>query len=157
MIPLLCVFALPEVKVGVINAQKIVDKSKKGAAIQKSLEKFQEEKKAKLMKMQDELEKLRKELTSPALNNETRNKKTMEFQTKQKEAKRYYEDAQNEFQQEYQKQLIALEKELMPLIENLGKSKGFTIIFEMPGPGIAFFDNAIDVTDEVIKALDAKY
>jgi outer membrane protein len=153
----LTVFVFSEVKIGVINAQLILEKTKKGLDIQKKLEKFQEEKKQQMQKMQDEIEKLRKDLMSPALNTETRDKKTLDLQTKQKELKRFYEDAQNEFQRESQKELVALEKELMPLIENLGRSKGYSIIFDITKPGIVYYDNTIDITAEIIKAVDAKY
>jgi len=45
----------------------------------------------------------------------------------------------------------------MPLIDQIGKSKGFTIVFDITRPGIVYFDPAIDITEEVIKAFDAKY
>ena len=107
--------------------------------------------------MLEEIKKLEKDLMSPALNDEAREKKSIELQEKRTDFKRFYEDAQNEFQRESQKELTALEKELMPLIDNLGRQKGFTIIFDITRPGIVYFDQAIDITDEVIKMVDAKY
>jgi outer membrane protein len=153
----LCSFVFSEVKIGVIDAQQIIEKTKKGLEIQKRLEDWQKQKRSEMQKMQESIEKLRKELQSPALNNETREKKALELQTKQKEFKRYYEDAENEFRRRSGKEIMALEKELMPMIENLGKAKGFTIIFDISRPGIAYFDKAVDITPEIIKAVDAKY
>jgi outer membrane protein len=150
-------FAFSEVKIGVINPQKIMDNTKKGIAIQKRLEKLQGEKQQKMQTMQDEIKKLQKDLTSPALNNETRQKKNIELQEKQKTLKRYVEDARNELARESQKEFLNLEKELMPLIENLGRQKGFTIIIDVTRPGIVYYDKAIDITADVIKAVDAKY
>jgi outer membrane protein len=93
---------------------------------------------------------------SPALNDDTREKKGLDLQTKRKDLKRYVEDAQNEIQRESQKELVELEKAVMPLIDQIGKSKGFTIIFDITRPGIVYFDQAIDITPEVIKAFDEK-
>ncbi|NIM14856.1 MAG: hypothetical protein GTO45_22955 [Candidatus Aminicenantes bacterium] len=150
-------FAFSEVKIGVINPQKIMDSTKKGIAIQKRLEKLQGEKQQKINAMQDEIKKLQKDVMSPALNNEARQRKNIELQEKQKTLKRYVEDARNEFARESKKEFLNLEKELMPLIENLGRQKGFTIIIDITRPGIVYYDKAIDITTDVIKAVDAKY
>lgn len=150
-------FVFSEVKIGVVNAQEILAKTKKGLEIQKKLEAIQKDKQGKLKAMQDQITKLEKDLMSPALNQETREKKALELQNKRKDIKRYYEDAENEFRRESQRELQALEKDLMPLIDNIGKSKGFTIIFDITRPGIVYFDKAIDITPDVIKAADAKF
>lgn len=150
-------FAFSQVKVGVVNAQEILQKTKKGVEIQKRLEQLQQKKQNEMQAMQDTIKKLEKDVVSPALNQETREKKGLELQTKRKDLKRFIEDAQNEIQRESQKELVELEKAVMPLIDQIGKSKGFTIIFDITRPGIVYFDEAIDITPEVIKAFDAKY
>jgi outer membrane protein len=140
----------------VVNAQELLAKTKKGIEIQKRLEKLQEKKQAEMQAMQDQIKKLEKEVLSPALNQETREKKGLELQNKRKNLKRFIEDAQNEIQRASKKELVELENAVMPLIEQIGKSKGFTIIFDITRPGIVYFDQAIDITAEVIKAFDAK-
>jgi outer membrane protein len=154
---LLSAFAFSEIKIGVINPQKIMDSTKKGLEVQNRLQKLQNDKQKQGQAMQEEIKKLEKEVLSPALNNEARQKKTIELQEKQKALRRFAEDARNEFRLAYQKELAALEKEILPLIENLGKQKGFTVIFDVTTTGIAYYDQAIDITDEVIKAIDAKF
>lgn len=150
-------FAISQVKIGVVNAQELLAKTKKGIEIQKRLEGLQQKKQKELTAKQEEIKKLEKEVLSPALNQETREKKTLDLQTKRKNLKRYIEDAQNEIQRASQKELVELEKAVMPLIDQIGKSKGFTIVFDITRPGIVYFDQAIDITGEVIKAFDAKF
>jgi len=150
-------FAISQVKIGVVNAQEILAKTKKGVEIQKRLEQLQNKKQNELQAKQDEIKKLEKEVLSPALNDETREKKTVDLQNKRKDLKRYLEDAQNEIQQESQKELVELEKAVMPVIDQIGKSKGFTIIFDITRPGIVYFDQAIDITPDVIKAFDNQF
>ncbi len=150
------VFAFSEVKIGVVNAQEILQKTKKGIEIQNRLEKLQDQKQLQLQKMQDNIKKLENEVNSPALNDDAREKKGMELQNLRKDLKRYVEDAQNEIQRESQKELMELEKAIMPLIEQIGKAKGFTLVLDITRPGIVYFDAAIDITDEVIKAVDAQ-
>jgi outer membrane protein len=150
-------FAISQVKIGVVNAQEILVKTKKGIEIQKRLEQLQDKKQQELQGMQEEIKKLEKEVSSPALNEDTREKKTNDLQSKRKDLKRFMEDAQNEMQQATQKELVELEKAVMPLIDQIGKSKGFTIIFDITRPGIVYFDQAIDITAEVISAFDTKF
>ncbi len=157
MILTLSIFVFSEVKIGVINAQEIMEKTKKGNQVQKKLEGLQNSKRTVLQGKQQELEKLEKELNSPALNADTRARKTRQIQDKRIELQRMVEDARKEMQQESQKQLYALQKEIIPLIQEIGKSKGFTLILDMAGTGIAYFDKSVDITAEVIKAVDAKF
>ena len=157
MILTLSIFVFSEVKIGVINAQEIMEKTKKGNQVQKKLENLQNAKRKILQAKQQELEKLEKELNSPALNADTRARKTRQVQDKRIELQRMVEDARKEMQQESQKELFALQKEIIPLIQEIGRSKGFTLILDMAGTGIAYFDQSIDITAEVIKAIDAKF
>lgn len=153
---ILSVFAFSEVKVGIINAQEIIQKTQRGQKIQKKLEALQTQKAQELQVLQDDIKKLENELLSPALNNDAREKKTAEVQGKRTTLKRKYEDAQRDFQRESQKELEALEKDLIPLIEGLGKAKGFTIIFDRTRSGIVYYDTTVDITEEVVKTIDAK-
>jgi outer membrane protein len=151
-------FAFSQVKIGIVNAQEILQKTKKGIEIQKRLEQLQQKKQGKLQTLQDEVKKLEKEIVSPALNQETREKKALDLENKRKDLKRYLEDARNDINRASQKELLELEKAVMPLIDQIGKSQGYTIIMDVTSrTGIVYFDKAIDITAEVIKAFDAKY
>lgn len=150
-------FAISQVKIGVVNAQEILQKTKKGIQIQKRLEQLQQQKQSKLQAMQDEVKKLEKDVMSPALNQETREKKAVELENKRKDLKRYIEDARNEINRASRKELEDLEKAVMPLIDQIGKSQGYTMIIDLTRPGIVYYDQGVDITAEVIKAFDAKF
>lgn len=153
----LSLFVFSQVKIGIINAQEIIEKTKKGKQVQVKLENLQKQKQQQLEGMQKTVKQLQKELESPALNRDTREKKTRELEDKRIDYNRFIQDTQKEMQVRSQQELMALQKEIMPLIQQIGKAKGFTIIFDMTSSGIAYFDETIDVTDEVVKAVDAKF
>ncbi len=150
-------FAYSQVKIGVVNSQEIVAKTKKGLDIQKRMQAFQQVKQQELKKLQDEISKLEKDLVSPALNAATRDSKSIELDNKRKDFKRTYEDAQSEFNRKLQNELTQLESELSPLVQEIGKKGGFTVILDIAQRGVAYFDPAVDITADVIKAADAKY
>lgn len=153
----LSVFVFSEVKIGVINAQDIIVKTKKGMEVQKKLEGLQTEAQKKVDTLQNEIKQLQKDLSSPALNNDTREKKNREMEDKRVSYNRLVQDAQKNIQEESQRQLMDLQREIMPLIQQIGESQGFTLILDMANSGIAYFDKTIDITDQVVKAVDAKF
>jgi outer membrane protein len=148
---------LAEVKIGVINAQQVIMNTKKGKEVTARLEKLGQGKQKKVESMRREIKKLEKDLVSPALNTQTRESKTLNLQRKRTDLKRYIEDAQKEMQLKSQKELNELRKDIMPVIEKIGKEKGFTLILDLSTAGIAYFDRTVDVTKDVIAAYDKKY
>jgi outer membrane protein len=146
-----------QVKIGVVNSQEILRKSKKGSQTLQKLEGLKKAREQKIQTLQEEFKRLEKELRSPALNVGTREKKVREAEDKRINLKRFVEDAQKEMYANSQKEFSVLQDELMPIIQQVGKSKGFTLILDIANPGIVYFDNTIDITADVIKATDAKF
>ena len=153
----LAFYTFAEVKIGVINAQKVIASTKRGKEIQAKLENYGKSKQKKVEAMQAEIKKLEAAIQSPALNQSTREKKTEELQAKKLNLKRYYEDTQKELRKKYQTEMQTLQKEVMPIIDKIGKSKGFTLVFDLSIAGISYFDKTIDITEIVIKEIDSIY
>ena len=150
-------FGFSEVKIGIINGQDILQKTKRGKKSQKKLENLGKSKRPQIEAMQNDIKKLQTELASPALNDETMRKKNRELEDQKIVYNRIVQDAQKDFQTQQQKEMMALYKEIMPLIQQVGKSKGFTLILDLSSTGVAYFDETIDITVEVIKAIDTKF
>ena len=153
----LAFYTFAEVKIGVINAQKVIASTKRGKEIQAKLENYGKSKQKKVEAMQAEIKKLEAAIQSPALNESTRAKKSDELQAKKTNLKRYYEDTQKELRKKYQTEMQNLQKEVMPIIDKIGKSKGFTLVFDLSIAGISYFDKTIDITEQVIKEIDLIY
>ncbi len=150
-------YTFAEVKIGVINAQKVIASTKRGKEIQAKLENYGKSKQKKVEAMQNEIKELEKAIQSPALNDASREKKNEELQAKKINLKRYYEDTQKELRKKYQNEMQTLQKEVMPIIDKIGKSKGFTLVFDLSIAGISYFDTTIDITELVIKEIDSNY
>jgi len=146
----------PEVRIGVINSQVIVQKTNIGKEFQDRLRKWQRSKSEVIQKRQNAIKKLQTELASPALNSDTRTKKTRELEDQRINYNRLIQDFQRDVRVQEQKEMVALQKEIMPVIQQVGKSKGFTLILDISA-GIAYFDTTVDLTESVIKAIDIKF
>ncbi len=74
---------------------------------------------------------------------------------KRTDRKRRAEDSLRELQELQLRLFNKVKGELLPIIEQLGKEKGFDIIFDLANSGALYFSPEIDITDEVIKRYDA--
>ncbi len=148
------IYSFAETKIGIIDAQKLLETTKKGKAITARIEKIGKEKQEKLQALQQQVKNLEKELMSPALNDEAREKKALELSNKKTEGKRFIEDSQRQMQMLAQKEMDKLKNEIHPIIQQVGKEKGLAVIMELTA--VAYFDSTIDVTDDIIKIMDSK-
>ena len=65
--------------------------------------------------------------------------------------KRFQDDAQRALDEAQKKELEELQRRVMPVITQIGKEKGFTLIFNKFQSGLVFADDAADITDDVLK------
>ncbi len=150
-------FIYAETKIGVISAEQVILNTIRGKQVKLKLEKLGKIIQEKVAKKDNEIKKLEKDLVSPALNAETRERKATELQFKKTNLKRYAEDSRKEWQLQYKKEMMKLTNEVMPIIKKIGESKNYTLIFDIQSSGISYFDKTIDITNEVIRDYDAKY
>ena len=79
-----------------------------------------------------------------------------ESEKQTKDAERFQQDAQaeiNELQQEVQNDFV---KKLSPIVEQLAVEKGLHLVFNASESGIAWAAPGLDLTQDVIKKLDAQ-
>ena len=151
---ILTIFTYAEVKIGIFDSQKLIEGTKKGRAVAAKLEKLGKEKQERLNVLQNQVKKLEKELVSPALNQNTRESKKLELQNKRTALKRLAEDSRREMQIQYDKEMNTLKAEVWPILQDYGKDKGLTTIFEKSV--VLYSDPAVDITADIIKILDSK-
>lgn len=152
----LSAFAFAEFKVGIINPQSVLQGSVKGKEAIGRLQALQAAKQKKYEALQAEIDALEKEIGSPALNADAREKKTQDLAAKRTEIKRFAEDAQKDSMAAQQKEFEKIQADLMPLIEKIAKENGFSMVLDLTTSGVTYFEPAIDLTEKVIKAYDAQ-
>lgn len=70
------------------------------------------------------------------------------------ERKRYEEDATRDTQQFTGNIVKRIRDEMVAIIDVLAKEKGFDLVLDLQSSGAAYFNPAIDITDEVIRRYD---
>lgn len=156
---LLSFSAFANVKVGIVNIQKIITSIKEGKSVMKSLEKSFKSKQAELKKEENKIKKLQKDYQkqSLVLSDKAKAKKEGEIrgriQKLQQKTMAYQKDIQK---QEGQLKKPILEK-LKPVIDSVSKKEKVAMTFEITSSPLVYAENKVDITAKVIKAYDSKH
>jgi outer membrane protein len=146
-------------KIGVIDVQKLVVESAAGKEAQGRVNKIITAKQGESERLQKELQGLQQKLTDqgPSMTDEKRDQLNKEYQEKGIAYKRFQDDANREVQEAQQKELSELEKRVLPVINQVGKEKGYTLIFNKFAPGmLVYADETVDITDEVLRRFNTQ-
>jgi outer membrane protein len=113
---------------------------------------------AEVQGRQEELKKLKEDLEKQAmlLSEEARNAKERDYQQKVKDYQRFTKDIQETLQQTDADLTRKILERLLTVVQDVGKSDGYTIILEKTESSLVYADDSIDITDAVIKAFDNK-
>jgi outer membrane protein len=142
--------------VGVVNLQKVLDKSSAGVAAKKKMEAKMKEFKTSLDKEKEAVLALQKEMQkkADAWNEETKKEKALELQRKKRDFRVKQDDANLEMRTLQEKYLAPIMKELEVVVKEVAKKKGVTVI--IPNTAVLYFDKDVDMTSEITAALNKK-
>ena len=143
-------------KFGAVDIEKFQEESKSFEIIREglkqkyeSLQEKLEEKKAELVEIEKELKK-----QSMMLSLDAKEDKEKELEKKRRQYKYLADEFTQEMKQAQLEVRKKLAKELEKVVEKIGKKGRYTMIMERRTIGLLYYDNAIDITDQVIKAYD---
>jgi outer membrane protein len=145
-------------KIAYFNPQAVFQASADGRAavtrVNALIQKKQTENADKAKLLQGNQQKL--QTSGSVMNEAARVQLEKEIEKQTKDAERFQQDAQaeiNELQQEVQNEFV---KKLSPIVEALAVEKGLHLVFNASESGIAWATPGLDLTQDVIKKLDAQ-
>ena len=144
-------------KLGVINSQEVLEKSVEGKKVISRLQERDRKNQTDVAKMDEDIRQLETRLSTQrlTLSEEAALQLNSDLDKKRKERARYAEDAVRDIQELQFRLYSKLQTELLPIIEQLGKDRGYDIILDLAKSGAVYFNPAADITAEVIKRYDA--
>jgi len=144
-----------DMKIGVMNVQKVVMQCKAGKSGKVRFEVKMKELQGKFKQEEETLAALQKDIEkkSSAWSEETKAAKVRDFQKLKREYQAKTEDARFELKQLQDKELEPIIKALEGVVEKFGKSNGYTAILDSKN-GVIYYDQAIDVSDVIVRELD---
>jgi outer membrane protein len=144
-------------KIAVIDVNRIMTDSQRGKAVLAGIEKLQSERSAQLKGLNDELTDMQKRFQEGRLSLAEDKLAELQAQIEEKDRafKRAREDAERDIQKRRADEIEKIESAVFPIINGLGKEGAYTMIFNKFQSGLVYADDAVDITNEVIKRLDA--
>jgi outer membrane protein len=143
-------------KIGVINVERLVQESALGKEAFGRVKKLNDQKKDEGEKLQKELRDMEQKLADQgaALAEDKRDALQKSYQEKAIAFKRFQDDANRELEASQKKELSELERRVFPVINQVGKERGFTLIFNKFQSGLVYAEDTVDITDEVLKVFN---
>lgn len=141
------------VRVAVIDVERLVRDSALGKEAFARLKRINDNKKGDAEKLAKEIREMEQKLADQGASLADDKKEALQKQYQERAIafKRFQDDAQRQLEEAQKKELQQLEGRVMPVITQVGKERGFAMIFNKFQSGLVYADEASDVTDEVLK------
>ena len=141
--------------IAIIDAQKLALESAPGKEAYGRLQKLSTQKKDDLDRVEKEARDLVQKLSDQGSSMPADKLEALQKQAddKQKAWKRMQEDAQKDLQEAERKEMAALESRIGPIVKEYFKERRFAVVLDSRA-GIMYADDAINVTDEVLKRIN---
>jgi outer membrane protein len=143
-------------KIGVINVERLVQESALGKEAFNRVKKLNDVKKEEGEKLSKDLREMEQKLADQgaAMADDKRDALQKSYQEKAIAFKRFQDDANRDLEAAQKKELSELERRVFPVINQVGKEKGYTLILNKFQSGLVFVDDSVDITDEVLKVFN---
>ena len=144
-------------RIAVIDVQKVLQQSTAGKQAYEKLKKMQDDRIAKAKKMDEEIASLDNDINSKKLSLSEDKLADLQKQLSDKKIamQRYAQDADREVGEARDRELMALEAKIKPVIDQMGKEMGLAMIFNKFESGLIYASDAIDITDSVVTRFNA--
>lgn len=144
-------------KVAYVVLQRIANESTEGKSATAKIQALQQQKATALAEKNKQLQGLQQKLEKEAsvLSSTAASELQKQVERLQVDIQRDTQDAQAEVQELQQALQQEFQLKLEPVLQELGREKGLHFIFNGPDAGLVWADAALDISDDVIKKLDA--
>jgi outer membrane protein len=144
-------------KIAYVVLQRVANESGEGKASTAKIQALQQKKAAELNDKNKQLQTLQQRLEKEGSVMSATAQADVQKQIEriQVELQRFTQDAQQEIQDLQNQLMQQFELRIQPILQQVGQEKGLHFIYNAPDSGIVWADPGLDVSNDVIKKLDA--
>jgi len=146
-------------KVAIVQVQEAIAGTNDGQKELKALQARFTPKQNELKALNDEVEKLKKDLDAQGskLSDEERASRVRTLEAKQKTLQRNYDDFQSEAQQAQQEMLNRLGGKMMTVLDTYAKTNGYTVVLDVSNPQtpVLWASESTNITKQLVDAYNA--
>jgi len=142
-----------QLNIAVIDVQRVVTESDPGKQALQKLKELQDAKIDEGRAIQQELAAMQEQMSKQrfTLSEERLAELNKQMEDAQIALQRFQDDAERELDESRRRELGGLEGRIIPVINQIGVERGFTLIFNKFQSGLVYADDTVDITDEVIQ------
>ena|SRR3990172_9460270 len=149
------------IKIGTIDAQRILENTKAGKKVKVTLEEYVKSRQKIIDLEEQELKNFEEELKKqlPVLSAEAKKDKQEGFQKKILDYQKKVTEVNNEVQNKKKEVLEDFNKTLEQIAKNIAEKEGYTVILDRNSGGgvIVYAKESVDITDRVIQEFDKRF
>jgi outer membrane protein len=144
-------------KIAIIDTERVITASDTGKQALEGLTALREQKRLEGEALEKELLDLQTRLQEGRLSLSEDKIAELQRQAEDKALamRRFQDDANRELTKRRDEVLAQVDQKVMPVINRYGQANGYDLIFRKFESGLIYAADAVDITDEVIAALDA--
>ena len=148
--------AAAQTVVAFVDTTRAAANSSKGKAAEQTLKNLREEKRGEFQPQDEALKRMRDEYETQrfVLSREALQEREIEILKTQRNLERELEAAQEEFEIEQRRLMQPILKSILDVVNQVAKDKGYGLVLEKTSPGVLFYSEQLDITDEVISRLN---
>jgi outer membrane protein len=144
-----------ELKIGYVNAVKVIEEAPQGEAALKKLEAEFSPRDKKIVEMQNRIKQLEQDLEKNALVLKDADRRAKEHETVslKRDVRRLSQEFREDYNLRRNEELAALQKIVFKAIVEIARQESFDLILH---EGVIYAGNKVDITDKVLKKLGKK-
>ena len=152
-------FGADVAKIGIVDFQRIFETSNAGKLAQSEINEHGKKMEADLKKKGAEIKELQKKLEREILviSKEVREERERELRIKTNDFKFLNKKYLRKFKEIEEKIVRRIKKDVLEIVEEIGKKEGYLIVFEKRDAGVLYSPSTIDITDKLIQKYNAKF
>jgi len=150
-------YAEQSMSIGVIDPAKMMESSIEGQKVISELKAKEQTIIKTLNQIDSDVQSIENKLRTQrlTLTQESQQNMALDIERLRTKRKRVEEDSYNDYKRLEFTLNNKLREEVLPIIETVAKERGYELVLDLSISGVAYFDNTIDITEEVIKRYDA--
>ena len=146
------------IKIGIVDIDQAISSTEEGKAAREEFARKQREAEAELQPMYERYKQLEDEIKAKkfVLSDEALFQKQLDLAEMRNQIQNKMKELEDQLKVDQKRLEGPLTAKLVDIIEEIGKTKGFTMILRRGTPGVLYTREALDITDLVIEKYNAK-
>jgi outer membrane protein len=145
------------VKVGVVDLQGALNATSEGLAAKESLKRKHTAKQEEVDRMKAELDLMEEKIKSPVLSETAQAELKEKYKATRAQLIEFVTVAKEEEERENQLLSTRILEGLVEIALEIAVADGYTMILEKNGSGVVFYDDTMEITEQVVKIYNERY